>query len=513
MGTARMAAVHPALTDAAPIALVLDATAPSAPAAARRSTGDAARRPVHRRRRVHRAVGGAARQGATTRRATSSCSRPRRSASARAGATAASSSPRSPTASPTALAPLRRRDADARAPRARRTSRASRPTSRATAIDCDFERTGELRRDPRAPPGGVDRGGGRAAAPLRPRRRGPRRRGHAGRGRLADATAAASGTAPAPALLDPAGSPRACGAAAARPACAIHERTRGRRRSSRAARRRRCARPAAASARAACCWPRARSRRSLRAIRRYVVPVYDYVLVTEPLSAGAARRRSAGDGARASATAANQFHYYRLHRRRPDPVRRLRRRLPLRRPGRPGARRPRRDLRPARRSTSSRPSRSSRACASPTAGAARSTPRAASAVVLRHRARRPGRLRRRLHRPRASARPASAARVALDLLDGRDTEADPAALRAPPAGPVPARAAALRPSSQLTRNRLAAADRARGPPRRCGCARSTALGARLRQLALRPPRRRSPGRAADGGRRTRPGRRAAAASS
>jgi glycine/D-amino acid oxidase-like deaminating enzyme len=49
----------------------------------------------------------------------------------------------------------------------------------------------------------------------------------------------------------------------------------------------------------------------LRAIRRYVAPVYDYALVTEPLSAaqraslGWARRQGVGD-------AANRFHYYRL---------------------------------------------------------------------------------------------------------------------------------------------------------------------------------------------------------
>jgi glycine/D-amino acid oxidase-like deaminating enzyme len=47
------------------------------------------------------------------------------------------------------------------------------------------------------------------------------------------------------------------------------------------------------------------------AIRRYVAPVYDYVLVTEPLSPaqrrslGWARRQGVGDGA-------NRFHYYRL---------------------------------------------------------------------------------------------------------------------------------------------------------------------------------------------------------
>ncbi len=49
----------------------------------------------------------------------------------------------------------------------------------------------------------------------------------------------------------------------------------------------------------------------LRAIRRYVAPVYDYVLVTEPLSPaqresiGWKRRQGVGD-------CANQFHYYRL---------------------------------------------------------------------------------------------------------------------------------------------------------------------------------------------------------
>jgi glycine/D-amino acid oxidase-like deaminating enzyme len=49
----------------------------------------------------------------------------------------------------------------------------------------------------------------------------------------------------------------------------------------------------------------------LRAIRRYVVPVYDYALVTEPLDGarreaiGWRRRQGLSDGA-------NQFHYYRL---------------------------------------------------------------------------------------------------------------------------------------------------------------------------------------------------------
>jgi glycine/D-amino acid oxidase-like deaminating enzyme len=48
----------------------------------------------------------------------------------------------------------------------------------------------------------------------------------------------------------------------------------------------------------------------VRAIRRYVVPVYDYVLVTEPLSA--AQRDAIGwRGRQGISDVANQFHYYR----------------------------------------------------------------------------------------------------------------------------------------------------------------------------------------------------------
>ena len=49
----------------------------------------------------------------------------------------------------------------------------------------------------------------------------------------------------------------------------------------------------------------------VRAIRRYVVPVWDYVLVSEPLSAE--QRASLGWAKRQGLTdLANQFHYYRL---------------------------------------------------------------------------------------------------------------------------------------------------------------------------------------------------------
>ena len=49
----------------------------------------------------------------------------------------------------------------------------------------------------------------------------------------------------------------------------------------------------------------------VRSIRRYVVPVYDYVLVTEPLSAE--RRAAVGwRNRQGAADSGNQFHYYRL---------------------------------------------------------------------------------------------------------------------------------------------------------------------------------------------------------
>jgi glycine/D-amino acid oxidase-like deaminating enzyme len=49
----------------------------------------------------------------------------------------------------------------------------------------------------------------------------------------------------------------------------------------------------------------------LRAVRRYVVPVYDYVLVTEPLSPE--QRSAVGwQGRHGIGDAGNQFHYYRL---------------------------------------------------------------------------------------------------------------------------------------------------------------------------------------------------------
>ena len=160
-------------------------------------------------------------------------------------------------------------------------------------------------------------------------------------------------------------------------------------------------------------------------------------------------------------------------RRRPHPVRRLGRRLPLPRPGRPAPRRARRRRSRRSPSTSSTRSRSSRACASPTAGAARSTPPRASrsSSAPRSAAASPT--------PpatpaSASAPPASAAAPPLDLLDGRDTEAT--RLRYVRSKPVPFPPEPLRSpssSSPATGSRPPTATTAAAAS---GCVRSTASG-------------------------------------
>ena len=50
----------------------------------------------------------------------------------------------------------------------------------------------------------------------------------------------------------------------------------------------------------------------VREIRRYIAPVYDYALMTEPLDRGAAAARSAGTRRQGIGDGGNQFHYYRL---------------------------------------------------------------------------------------------------------------------------------------------------------------------------------------------------------
>ena len=194
----------------------------------------------------------------------------------------------------------------------------------------------------------------------------------------------------------------------------------------------------------------------LRAIRRYVVPVYDYALVTEPLDA-AQREASAGAGARGSPTGPTSSTTT--------------------------ASRPTtgscsaattRSTASAARSARARRRRAPfarlsahffhtfpqlGACASPTAGAARSTPRAASrsssaprtAAASRTRSATPG---------SASARRGSARASRSTCSTGATPRRRACATSAPPVPfpPEPLRWAVV----QLTRNRLAAADRNEG---------------------------------------------------
>ena len=211
---------------------------------------------------------------------------------------------------------------------------------------------------------------------------------------------------------------------------------------------------------AACCSPRAPSRRCVRALRRYIAPVYDYALVTEPLSAA---QRDAIGWRRAPGHRRQRQPVPLLpaDRRRPDPVGRLRRRLPLPRPGRPAPGPARRDVRPRSRSTSSPPSRSSRACASRHrwGGAIDTCSRFSSSSGPPHGGAR--RLRRRLHRPRRR-------RHALGRRASRSTCSTGARPRRRGCATCAAARSRSRPSRcaraviQLTRNRLAAADLAEG---------------------------------------------------
>ena len=170
--------------------------------------------------------------------------------------------------------------------------------------------------------------------------------------------------------------------------------------------RRRPDRARARCAPSAWCSPRACSRRSCARSAPFIVPVYDYVLVTEPLSA--AQRESIGWRRRQGLSRRRQpVPLLPADARRPDPVGRLRRGLSL---PRAGARRPRRprpdvrapvaellhDLPPARGPPLHAPLGRRDRHLQPLLG------------LLRHGARRPPGLRRRLHRAWASAPRASA---------------------------------------------------------------------------------------------------------
>ncbi len=194
-------------------------------------------------------------------------------------------------------------------------------------------------------------------------------------------------------------------------------------------------------------------------MRRYIAPVYDYALMTEPLSAeqrsaiGWKHRQGVGDGA-------NQFHYYRLSKDNRillggyDAVYRYGG------PVDPKLRRLRPQLRHALAALLHDLPAAGGHQVHATAGAARSTPAAASA---------PSSARRTTGRTAYAvgytglgvAATRFGAQTALDLLDGKDTEAT--RLEWVKKKPVPFPPEPLRyPVIQLTANRMARADRNQG---------------------------------------------------
>ena len=230
-------------------------------------------------------------------------------------------------------------------------------------IDCDYERTGVIDVATTAHPRVVPRRAARrlpAAALPRPEGRVARPRGDARPGRLADVHGWAVAQGPrrdrrsGPAGVGPQGRGRP------RSACASTRTPRrvGSRRTASACS---CPRRSAGFGRPRWRWRRTPSSRCCRRLGHYVAPVYDYCLVTEPLSAaqlasiGWANRQGLSD-------IPNQFHYYRLTEDNRDPVGRLRRHLLLARQGQRRATRAGRSRGPSSAGTSSRPSRSSRDC-------------------------------------------------------------------------------------------------------------------------------------------------------
>ena len=179
----------------------------------------------------------------------------------------------------------------------------------------------------------------------------------------------------------------------------------------------------------------------LRRLRPYVVPVYDYALMTEPLTA---EQRAAIGWARPAGHRRRRQPVPLLpaHRRRPDPVGRLRRDLPLRRPHRRRLRAAPGDVPPAGRALLRDVPAARGAALHPPLGR-RHRHLHPVLRVLRHRARRRGRPTRRLHRARRRAPPGSAPRCCSTCSTARDTERTALEMVRAQAAAVPARAAAL----------------------------------------------------------------------
>ena len=331
-------------------------------------------------------------------------------------------------------------------------------------IDCAWEATGTLVGRDRAPPGAVVPRCGAAARRARPRRRVPRSRRRCAprstrRTYLGGVWRKDGGALHRP---GPAGLGLAAAAGAAR-----RPDPRARRRSRAIAGRRR--RGDLRTALGARCAPAASSSATnafpplVQRLRRYILPVYDYVLMTEPL--GAERKAAIGWADRQGlADMTNQFHYYRLTaddrilwggydaiyhwNNAVDPQLE------------------RRDATYALLAEhffETFPQLEGLRFTHP--GAARSTRAAGSASFFGTGARRQRRLRRRLHRARRRRDAASAPASAWTCSTARETERDPTVARAHASRcrSRPSRCAAC--GVWLTRRALARADRRAGPAR------------------------------------------------
>ncbi len=426
------------------------AGSPPAPGGRRR------RRPVHRRWRLHRAVGGAARQasgpraigragrGRALRRGRQRTQRrvPRRVADARAGQRPE---------------PLRASEMPMLARLGAENFAGLPPTWSGSGSTAEYDPSGSLT-SRWSPPGRGPAGGGRAG----------RRFGHdaivldadaiRAQLRLADVSRRAAGSSGTTALVHPGKLGDGLRRAAASPVCAC---------SSTAP----CTgleldgagvRVRSAPARSA---PRgtARHQRLPAAargpLRHFIAPVYDYALMTEPLS-GPQLPRSAGPTASGIGDSRQPVSLLPTDARQPDPVRRLRRGLPLRRPGRRPARRASADVRDALPAFLHDLPAAAGLCASPTAGAGRSTPAAVSRVFFGTAL--DGRVSYAVGYTGlgVGCDPVGRAGGARSARRPRD-RGDRPGVRAPQAGSVPAgagRSAVI----ALTRNRLAAADRREG---------------------------------------------------
>ena len=193
-------------------------------------------------------------------------------------------------------------------------------------------------------------------------------------------------------------------------------------------------------------------------IRRRVVPVYDYVLVSEPLSGEQLRVDRLGEppGNRRQRQPVSLLP---ADRRRPHPLRRLRRDLSLRQPHRARARAARAQLRHARGALLRQLPAARGAALHPSLGR-RDRHLQPLLRLLRHRARRARRVHGRPHRPRRRREPLRRAGRARPAR-GRETEAT--RLRAIRSRPLPFPPEPLRWAAiELTRRQLAAADRRAG---------------------------------------------------